>query len=759
MPTTNQTALEQTFSDLAYSHLRDKSQQLLDYLVGFQMLKTEDDGKRAVGIFGFEIDEDYYYSPVFFLNGEIHGPDSIYSVKSDLFIPITDDWINTIINRRQLELGDVDRRSREERGVRTPNYSKLKIIPGGSGNINLKLGSSETVLDAMMGEREQLPDLPAAMRAAGVAGQFKQAMLDNSRLRSKVEQFHSLFDFYDEAQTKVAAQEEPVTVITSITDAATGSLTDEQRKELLEDGVTVIDNRPEVDKSMVYKSETKDVLENPTGGALYDMLCGDGTVKLALISPTGTGDNHVIVHIPSEDMHGCLPGRYVNVVRKYNRQETIDWLKSNGVTPSEVTPGSVGFFMSTDCEGTAPFCLSEKRGGLDNITCIKVHDKYRCDVRGGANYGMYDAFSPSSGYRSPFDGGNASGPNNGNANQNMFDSNNRQNLHPQDQVQEVVIAEFGSPKVIYNGKQLLVNDKSFYFVPLTKMELRKPKDDDDNESFYQGEKYRSPAYDRILKCDDFGNYNTIRAAIEKSASALKIWKTASDITIDGDLGQFSSHRPTEVMKHLVVKHAFDLEDAKVVVAAAQRQPTVFKVKYAAELLQLPDIDDTGTGGQMNMEVPEQIPYSTKQVAQSPDNRDIYRYFSPFGAGGGEGAGGDPGAGTFDIVDEAAETGQKEVFDAAALASLIKTHNPTDMIDKFIPTMTAGMDRLGRMLFLIYWHYNDFEERYGDRDLAEFIDNIKSVFEQLGDIIVFAKKRTLAGDPEHYGVGMTPGMEA
>ena len=58
MPETNETALEQTFSDLAYSHLRDKSQALLDYLVGFQMLKQEEDGQRAVGIFGFEIGGD-----------------------------------------------------------------------------------------------------------------------------------------------------------------------------------------------------------------------------------------------------------------------------------------------------------------------------------------------------------------------------------------------------------------------------------------------------------------------------------------------------------------------------------------------------------------------------------------------------------------------------------------------------------------------------------------------------------------------------
>jgi hypothetical protein len=141
MAETNDTALEKTFSDLAFSHLRDKSQGLLDYLVGFEMLKSEEDGKRAVGIFGFEVDEDFYYAPVFFLNGEIRGLESLYSVKNDHFVPLSEGWVDTLINRRSVQLGEADTRDRSQRGVRVPNYSRLKVIPGGVGSINLKLSA------------------------------------------------------------------------------------------------------------------------------------------------------------------------------------------------------------------------------------------------------------------------------------------------------------------------------------------------------------------------------------------------------------------------------------------------------------------------------------------------------------------------------------------------------------------------------------------------------------------------------------------
>ena len=43
MSETNETQLEQTFANLAYTNLRDKAQGLLDYLIGFQMLKVEEE--------------------------------------------------------------------------------------------------------------------------------------------------------------------------------------------------------------------------------------------------------------------------------------------------------------------------------------------------------------------------------------------------------------------------------------------------------------------------------------------------------------------------------------------------------------------------------------------------------------------------------------------------------------------------------------------------------------------------------------------
>jgi hypothetical protein len=742
MPDTNESALEKTFSDLAYSHLRDRSQALLDYLVGFQMLKQEDDGQRAVGIFGFEIDEDYYYAPIFFLNGEIRGLDSLYSVKSDLFVPITDDWVNSIINRRQVNLGEKDSRTRAARGVHVPNYTRLKIIPGGTGSTSLKLAADQA--EQLFSAPRSIPvmDLPAALASAGLTPMFKKALAEQPRLHQAFSKFYGLLDLYEAPPQVKRAQEEPVIIINTVTDEGTDELTDEQRTTILEGGTVVIDRRPEVSKSQLYSTETREALENPTVGCLYDLLLSDGTVTLALILRVSSLDNSVLVYNTEDKKHCIIDSRKVWCLRRYSNDELKDWLDNNAVQASSVRPGQSGSFVSCAGECTGAFNLSEVTEGVDDITVAKVDSQYFMDC------GCPIAYS-----------GDKRG-NNGDAKPNMYKDlriggngdheipnfSNRPG-DPNDRVTQVIIAPTGGTCPRYSCGQVVVNDKYFYFLKLNTFKL-------EGENGYQHVDMDKPRYDVEMKGNDFGSYNTVRETLEKVATDLKVWADGDDVNIKVGEAVFSG-RARDAFRHCVMDLGLGEQDAGIVVKTAGYKPEIFKYrpspKTAAELLAFPEIQDTDLGGFLNSFQRQQVPFENLNVAQPPNNREFYTYESPFG-------GGFDGEDTFGVVEDAAQTGQKDVFDAAALGSLIKNHNPTDLVDRFLPTITAGMDRIGRMLFLIYWHYADFEDRYGENDLSEFIDNLRAVFEQLGDVIIFAKKRTLAGDPEHYGIGAQPIME-
>jgi hypothetical protein len=719
MPDTNETMLEKTFSDLAYTTLRDRASPLLDYLIGFQMLKQEEEGRRAVGIFGFEIDGKVYYGPVFFLNGEVRGLDSLYSVDGDLFVPLVESWINAIINKRQLEVGKVDTRSGNERGVRVPSYVRLKTLPSSHGTVNLKLAA-----DHMLAARDydDVIDVPEALRQAGAVTLFKEAMAKHPRLREAVEQFYDMMDFTQpQAQEKKAAETRPVTLINSVTAEGVDALTDEQRKTIMEGGVAVIDKRPEVNKSVLYATEARRVLENPTEGGLYDVLWADGSVEPAFVMPTTDALPTFFVMRLSDGKHCEIDGRQIYTLRQYSKAEYAKQLDEAGKVPSDVTPGDVAVFASYDGVCSEGFCIRQKDSGLNGTVVLTPQDVYYCKSNGlfrSSPIGYSEAPSRNR-WRRP---------------------------NPNDRVESIIVGGFGSKEPIYTGNKLVVNDKGFRAIIVNRAKFL-------SKETYVQEEYTENKPDVQLAETDFGDYDTVIRQLQKSAQEVVTWRTDNQINIRDQRGTAVLNK-TAAIAHLIFNHGLSESDARLVVDGVRNDTQTYYVKYASSFegfQQFPpdDIDQT-YGNEMTAYMPGQVPISVQSVQTPRDNREFYMYQSPFAGGGHEGNGiNNP----LSEVMQAASTGQKEVFDASVLGSLLKSHAPVELVDRFMPTIVTGMDRLGRILFLLMWHYDEFEERYGENDLSELLDNLKSTFNNLGEVVMFLKKRTLAGDPDAYGVGV------
>lgn len=728
MAETNETQLEQTFANLAYTNLRDKAQGLLDYLIGFQMLKVEEEGKRAVGIFGFEIDDKVYYTAIFFLNGEVRGMESLYSVDSDLFVPLTEAWINSVINKKTVSVGESDTRSRNERGVRVPSYIRLKTIPSSHGAVNLKLGEDQLSKMASVRSDEAALNLPDALRSAGAIELFKTAVFDNPKLREAFEKFYDVTDlFAAPAIAKVAAEkkEKPVIVIDTITGDGVDSLNDEQRKSIMEGGVGVIDKRPEVDKSLLYTSQTKELLFNPEGGGLFDVLWSDGSVDPAFIIPNSDPLPTVFVMSIETGRYCEIQPRKVFCVRQYPVGEFIDQLDKAGVKPSTVKPKDVCVFISNTGQGTSGFCVKEKTDGLDGTTVFTTNDHYYMKVRD-------QQFSSSpTGY--------GQGPS----------EQRHTRVDPNDRVQTILVVDNQKGEPQYTKNKLIINDKHFTAIKLNSFKL--------SEGDFPHETYSDDKSEMLLEASCFGDEDTVIKQMTKSASPLKVWKTDHLVTIDDQRGIRSLDKKA-AYEHLMINHGLSYGDAAIVINDACGTAEVYHVKYASQFDPFPTFPpedvDLSSGNELNQFFPGQIPVQLRMPKTPADNREFYMYQSPFGGGGHEGNGVSQGsADPLSSVQQAANTGQKEVFDASVMGSLLKSHAPTELVDRFLPTIITGMDRLGRILFLIFWHYDEFEDRYNEADLGELIDNLKASFSDIGDIVLFLKKRSLAGDPDHYGVGI------
>jgi hypothetical protein len=55
-----------------------------------------------------------------------------------------------------------------------------------------------------------------------------------------------------------------------------------------------------------------------------------------------------------------------------------------------------------------------------------------------------------------------------------------------------------------------------------------------------------------------------------------------------------------------------------------------------------------------------------------------------------------------------------------------------------------------MLFLFYWHQEEFEDRYGKSDLPELEDSLRNSFEALGDLSLFLKEKTIDVGQDEMG---------
>ena len=68
MPLSTDSGFERAFADLAHAEITDRVPGLLDYMLGFQVLDVNDDQTRAAGIFGYQVNDELMYIPVFFMS-------------------------------------------------------------------------------------------------------------------------------------------------------------------------------------------------------------------------------------------------------------------------------------------------------------------------------------------------------------------------------------------------------------------------------------------------------------------------------------------------------------------------------------------------------------------------------------------------------------------------------------------------------------------------------------------------------------------
>ena len=735
-PTSTDANFERTFADLAYARLRDKAPSLLDDLIGFQLIDKNDDETHAVGVFGFKVSSEWVYAPVFFINGELKGHELMYIKSQDAFVPLIESWVNYLLNRRPPVLGEAEPTPKNQLALNQPDFDLFARTPHLGSKYASVRRSMKTIYKGLDDGYKPfmnvfLPQnwpnsekyagvtkrchLPNFLKTAGREAVYTlvKTMRDDVKFANAVLRYYDIKDLVNvnyskptikraaDGDTKIEGTAPEVVVITRSDDgsAEAHGLSEADKKKLVKDQYVVKDERSDDKKARMYKSQISRQLENPSENGFYEVLTSNGTVERVLIltAPDKVGykpkSGTAVVVCPSGKRFGNYYSTDVFVSKRLNKDDWKECFKEHFIDPKELKVDQHGMIVAPDAgNGTMVFSVLKKHTNGEGQTEMEVSG-YTCIKEESR---VYNPARINNGPRST-----------------QYD------YEDTICVESIVLTGKDGERSTQIGKTL--------FIPNTWKAIQLP-------NMWSGGMGSTADLGSLSEC------------------VLQLYKTAQQ----GDKGVYRLQLRTDginyipvinghvctsmsklaCLKHLIVQQNFSQEDAEFLIKQARpRKAETFYVKQAQNQPISGYFPEPPQGYEYGIPAPIQYPqYELQNLNESMGhNREHYRDNREMDAA------------VKQYAQDAAQTGQKEVLDTAVISGLVDTMDVDDAVDKYLSDLLLGLDRVGRILFMYYWHYDQFKERYGQQDMTELEDNLRNVFKNLGELALFLKQKTI--EPE------------
>lgn len=764
------TPFEQAFANLAHAYLKDKAPTLQDYEVGFQLIDRNQENTKAVGVFGFKVGSQWLYAPVFFLNGDLKGHELLYIKNQDLFVPLKENWLNYLLNRRPHILGEGVSRDLSQKGVVAPNLYQLSRSPAKYASVKVAEWAKPVMADfAYFATTDPFQDKKYAsmhtfldfIKDAGNTGiellvkvvndypslrvtlndmygedklneTVKQAAL-NTRIRKSVLAKRLPQVAPSPSTTKVIDQEESNTepgdkiakekaksdikVITydrvMEVPSIGASLEDNEREALQAGDIVIKDKRDDKDVSIAYSINVPTMLQSPDSSGLYEVLTKPGEFKKCLIvfGPYDTKGRKTfctVIDVKDKSWINVHPSR-VWTKTKYERDVYDKWFESLSDSKSLSKGSGLKMLLGANGSGTLPFRVYRTNSG----------DTDSCEV-----------FFQSSA--------------------NKERSINWPNHKNQDPV--LGLPSYGMSTIVRTNKvgKVLKSMGSELLAPESFKTFSL-----DSEECGCGFDSEPPA---ML---DLGSASAFELDLIKNGELkpITIKHQGSYVTVNQNTPMLHN----KALIYLVKDAGLREKQARELLEMAKEDRSVScLIKLAAPY----DLLDQGpsapahpepttgadpmTGGQVPTTPGMQADMPVPGMGARDYDRNVYdvrpqNYSQPNTVDSSSTPAPDQAA--LQSAMQSAQSGQKEIFDTSMLGSLLKAVRSDSMIDRYMGDLMKGMDRLGRIMFMFYWHQDEFEERYGKQNIPEFDDGLRNAFEAMGDITLYLKKKKVEPHPD------------
>ena len=189
-PSDSTTMFKSAFQDHAFNALRAKASNILPYAVTFKVFDADPDTGNAFGAFAISYGGELVYIPVVMTDGSITSCEMVYLREEDRFVPLSEKYINDIVNKNTSVTGTT--MTKDVRVEDTRNMFRNLIRPPASSNVVLASG------------RMDAADLPDAAKA-----KVADYLNSNPQLLKKIGEYYPM-DVLGEKLAAAAAVAPPV---------------------------------------------------------------------------------------------------------------------------------------------------------------------------------------------------------------------------------------------------------------------------------------------------------------------------------------------------------------------------------------------------------------------------------------------------------------------------------------------------------------------------------------------------------------------
>jgi len=712
---------EVKLANVADAEITQRLPSLNEYKVGFQLVERDDDGTRGMGVMVYKVGEQWIYVPAFFLNGRIRGYDMMYLPEKSQFVPAKDTWVSYIRQNRTALLGEKSGdmpKSKPKRAdaVSLRRDSKSKSIMFKGASFIDKEGIHDDIADMVLVYDERGKDrfdlrewLPRLGKHAAVS--FFRTLNTNPDFANAILKFYEPEDIRKIAESVKdnqpppdgsevqdgtyplmvdAVHNENQLQIITLEDTDAVKKLDDKAKEVVLRDGLYVVDGRKKTSTVFVDKQASGSLATPGKNGYFEVLMADGSFKKCYIIVAPKGKT-------SWSKLTRNPEHKSADIKEFSYM-VIDLNKPNEahVCDRPILCRNLEAREDTDISGIGikPTSLMSKfRKDADRDT-EEAYDM------GSDSYKWHSCLAIDS-----------------KGNYERFEMNNG----------KLVGNKIAGAKLPSDTDEWCDDDGIVELTGKPGMVCRK------------GTHLYIPEGARIVACKCWGgempvgDLETIKHKIIKTAGwrSLTVQTDGVDYMIDGKFGRERMLSKQAALIKLVKDHGISAADARMIInkEASVGKPSreTFLVKYAASDPKWPDSHDE----EPSVGFQESTPYEESE------------YMDP-----------EMATEEVDEVVDASDKGVKDVMDVSVLKSLASSGSPSRMVEDYLQDLMLAMDRIGRILFMFYWHYNQFKDQYGHEKMSELEDSLRDNFQNVSELTLFLHNTSSGEDSNLFNDELT-----